>query len=168
MRQLISTLLILLVLTSCRIGYQFNGASVDYSKIKTIQIKDFQNQARLVYPPLSQYFSENLREFYLRNTKLQLVNNGRADLELDGEITGYDLMALAVQEGQFASQTRLIMTVRIRFRNNVNPNEDREETFSAYQNFGSDKMLDDIQPQLIEELTKELVDQIFNATMSNW
>nr|WP_297164061.1 LptE family protein [uncultured Dysgonomonas sp.] len=168
MRKLISCLVILLIVVSCRISYQFNGASIDYSKVKTIQIKDFQNQARLVYPPLSQMFSEHMRDVFLRNTKLQLVNNGRADLEIEGEIIGYDLMALAVQEGQFASQTRLTMTVRMRFRNNVNPQEDKEETFSAYQNFNSNEILDNIQAQLVEELNKEIVDQIFNATMANW
>ena len=168
MRKLISCLVILLIVVSCRISYQFNGASIDYSKVKTIQIKDLQNQARLVYPPLSQMFSERMKDVFIRNTKLQLVNNGPADLEIEGEIIGYDLMALAVQEGQFASQTRLTMTVRMRFRNNVNPQEDKEETFSAYQNFNSNEILDNIQAQLVEELNKEIVDQIFNATMANW
>lgn len=168
MRKLISCLVILLIIVSCRISYQFNGASIDYSKIKTIEIKDFQNQARLVYPPLSQEFSEHMRDVFLRNTKLQLVNNGRADLEIEGEIIGYDLMALAVQDGQYASQTRLTMTVRMRFRNNVNPQEDKEETFSAYQNFNSSEMLDGIQAQLVEEMNREIVDQIFNSTMANW
>lgn len=168
MRKLISCLVILLVIVSCRISYQFNGASIDYTKIKTIQIKDFQNQARLVYPPLSQEFSEHMRDVFLRNTKLQLVNNGRADLEIEGEIIGYDLMALAVQEGQYAAQTRLTMTVRMRFHNNVNPQEDKEETFSAYQNFSSSEMLDNVQAQLVEQMNKEIVDQIFNATMANW
>lgn len=168
MRKLISCLVILLVIVSCRISYQFNGASIDYTKIKTIQIKDFQNQARMVYPSLSQEFSERIRDVFLRNTKLQLVNNGRADLEIEGEIIGYDLMALAVQEGQYASQTRLTMTVRMRFHNNVNPQEDKEETFSAYQNFDSSKMLDNIEAELVEQMNKEIVDQIFNSTMANW
>lgn len=168
MRKLISCLVILLVIVSCRISYQFNGASIDYTKIKTIQIKDFQNQARLVYPPLSQLFSERVRDVFLRNTKLQLVNSGRADLEIEGEIIGYDLMALAVQDGQYASQTRLTMTVRMRFHNNVNPQEDKEETFSAYQNFDSSKMLDNIEAELVEQMNKEIVDQIFNSTMANW
>lgn len=168
MRKLIPCLFILIIAISCRVSYQFNGASIDYSKIKTIEIKDFQNQARLVYPPLSQEFSEHMRDVFLRNTKLQMVTNGRADLEIEGEIIGYDLMALAVQDGQYASQTRLTMTVRMRFRNNVNPLEDKEETFSAYQNFNSSEMLDNIQAQLVDELNREIVDQIFNATMSNW
>ena len=52
--------LIGLIVTACSISYKFNGASIDYTKVKTITIKDFPNQAPLVYPPLSQKFTEAL------------------------------------------------------------------------------------------------------------
>ena len=93
-------------------------------------------------------------------------NNG--DLELAGEITGYQLTPMAVQEDAFASETRLTMTVKIRFHNNKVDGQDKEETFSAYRNFNSSQMLTDVQDQLIEELTKDIIDQIFNSTMANW
>ena len=48
--------LIGLIVTACSISYKFNGASIDYTKVKTITIKDFPNQAPLVYPPLSQKY----------------------------------------------------------------------------------------------------------------
>mgnify|MGYP007091051839 CR=1 FL=1 len=51
-------LLIGVMVTACSISYKFNGASIDYTKVKTISIKDFPNQAPLVYPPLSQEFTE--------------------------------------------------------------------------------------------------------------
>ena len=37
--------LIGLIVTACSISYKFNGASIDYTKVKTITIKDFPNQA---------------------------------------------------------------------------------------------------------------------------
>ena len=54
--------LIGLIVTACSISYKFNGASIDYTKVKTITIKDFPNQAPLVYPPLSQKFTEALKD----------------------------------------------------------------------------------------------------------
>lgn len=167
-RKIVVALSLLFVVISCRVSYQFNGASVDYSKIKTIDIQNFQNQALDVYPLLAQYFNEYIRDFYTRNTKLQVLDNQSSDLELEGEITRYYLMPLSVQNNAYASQTRLTMEVRIRFRNNVNPNEDVEQTFSAYRDFDSDQVLTSVQDQLIEELTKDIVDQIFNATLSKW
>ena len=65
--------LIVLIVTACSISYKFNGVSIDYTKVKTITIKDFPNQPPLVYPPLSQKFTEELKDIYIRQTRLQLV-----------------------------------------------------------------------------------------------
>ena len=92
--------LIGLIVTACSISYKFNGASIDYTKVKTITIKDFPNQAPLVYPPLSQKFTEALKDIYIRQTRLQLVGSN-GDLDLEGEITGYDLTPMAVKEDAY-------------------------------------------------------------------
>lgn len=158
---------IIVLLASCSISYRFNGASVDYNTTKTLYLANFPNQAALIYPPLEQRFNEKLKDVFIRNTQLQLVNQN-GDLEIEGEIVGYDLTPMAVQEDAFASETRLTMTVKMRYRNNKVEGQDKEETFSAYRNFPSDRLLTDVQDQLIEELCKDIIDQIFNATMSNW
>jgi len=168
MKKVIYCLVLVLVVVSCRISYSFTGTSIDYTKIKTMDIRDFQNQASRVYPPLTQRFNEHIKDVFTRNTRLTMVTNQRADLELEGEIVRYDLTPLAVQEDAFAGETRLTMGVRIRFVNNVNPQEDKEETFTAYRDFSSNLLLDDVQDGLIDELNKDIVDQIFNATLSNW
>ena len=156
-----------LLLNSCSLSYKFNGASIDYNLTKTILISDFPNQAPLVYPPLEQRFNEELKDLFTRNTRLQFVRQN-ADIEMEGEIVGYELTPLAVQEDSFASETRLTLTIRMRYRNNKVEGQDKEETISAYRNFPADRMLTDVQDQLITELIKEIVDQIFNSTMSNW
>lgn len=156
-----------LILTACTISYKFNGASIDYTKVKTITIKDFPNQAPLVYPPLSQVFTEALKDIYIRQTRLQLVKSN-GDLELEGEITGYDLTPLAVKEDAYASQTKLTITVRVRYSNRVTPDDDFEQSFSAYREFDSNQMLQNVQDALCKEIVDELIDQIYNATVANW
>lgn len=153
--------------TACTISYKFNGASIDYTRIKTITIKDFPNQAPLVFPPLSQKFTEALKDLYTRQTRLQLVNNN-GDLELEGEITGYDLTPMAIKEDAYASQTKLTITVRVRYSNRITPEKDFEQSFSAYREFEATKMLQDVQDQLSKEIIDELVDQIYNATVADW
>lgn len=159
--------LFLLISASCNISYKFNGASIDYALTKSIHISNFVNQAPLVYPPLEQRFNEALKDMFTRNTRLQLVNQN-GDMEIEGEIVGYELTPLAVQEDAFASETKLTMSVRMRFKNNKAEGQDKEETISANRNFPSSVMLNDVQDQLIKELTDEIVDQIFNSTMANW
>ena len=132
--------LIGLIVTACSISYKFNGASIDYTKVKDI---------------------------YIRQTRLQLVGSN-GDLDLEGEITGYDLTPMAVKEDAYASQTKLTITVRVRYANRVNPDEDFEQSFSAYREFDATQMLQQVQDQLSEEIIDELVDQIYNATVANW
>ncbi len=160
-------ILSILAVTACSISYKFNGASIDYTKVKTITIKDFPNQAPLVYPPLSQKFTEALKDIYVRQTRLELVDNN-GDLDLEGEITGYDLTPMAVKEDAYASQTKLTITVRVRYANRINPDDDFEQSFSAYREFDANQMLQQVQDQLSEEIIEELVDQIYNATVANW
>ncbi len=106
-----------LLFLSCSVSYKFNGASIDYSKVSSISIKDFPNIAPLVYSPLSQMFTEELIDKYTRQTKLQILRDG-GDLDLEGEITGYTFTSEAVKADDYASQTRMTITVRVRYTNN--------------------------------------------------
>ncbi len=155
------------MVSSCRINYSFRTASIDYELTKTLQIGHFINQAPLVYPPLEQRFNESMVDMFTRNTRLQLVQQN-GDMEIEGEIVGYQLTPLAVQEDAFASETRLTMSVRMRFRNNKTDQPDIEETISANRTFSSNTVFDSVQDELIRQLIDEIVDQIFNATMANW
>jgi len=160
-------LLTVLLSTACSISYKFNGASIDYNTTKSISIKDFPNQALLVYPPLSQTFSEELRDIYTRQTRLKVLKSG-GDLQIEGEITGYELTPMAPKSDGYASETKLTMTVKVRFANTHNEKEDFEQTFSAYQTFSSTQMLEDVQDSLLEEIIKEITESIFNKTVANW
>lgn len=167
MNRYILGLISLVILAGCTISYKFNGASIDYTKIKTITIKDFPNQATLVYPPLSQMFSEALIDIFTTQTRLSFVpNNG--DIDLEGEIVGYDLTPQNVQADAYAAVTRLTVKVRVRYTNRNNPDEDFEQTFSAYRDFDSSKSLDSVQDELLREIDKELCELIYNATVGNW
>lgn len=166
MKKLLAILLILL--TSCTISYKFNGASINYNLIKTISVSDFPIRAALVYPPLEEVFTNSLKDAYTRQTRLQMVDmNG--DLQVSGEITGYNLTPQAVGTDAYATMTRLTISVKVTFINTKDPQFDFENrTFSAYQDFSSDRMLTDVQDELIEVITEELVELIFNATVANW
>ncbi len=167
MKQCLITLL-LVILSSCYFpSYKFNGASINYETTKTISVANFPIKAALVYPPLEEIFTNTLKNAYTRQTRLQMVNSG-GDLQLEGEITGYELTPQAVTENAYASQTRLTITVKVRFTNTKDPQYDIDQSFSGYKDFSSDQMLTDVQDELIKQITDELVDQIFNATVANW
>ena len=114
-------------------------------------------------------FENKLQDLITRQTRLSIVDSSNTDLRLEGEITGYALSPQAVTEDAYASQTRLTITVRIRYINNKNPDiEDIDQTFSAYRDFSSDQLLIDVQDELCDQICDELCDLIFNATFGNW
>lgn len=167
-RALLLTLFVAFVsLPGCRISVKMNGSALDYNIYKTISVSEFPIRAALVYPPLQQTFENALLDYISRNTRLQ-TTDGTGDLQLEGEITGYNLTPQAVTENAIASMTRLTISVRVKYIDNKEEGKDVDQTFSAYRDFPSSEMLTDVQDQLCTEISQELVELIFNSTLGNW
>lgn len=167
MKKVILATAILFLLQACTVAYKFNGAAIDYAKVKTFTITEFPIKAALVYAPLSQSFTEGLRDIFNRQTRLRPVKQN-GDLVLEGEITGYNLTPQAVKENAYASETRLTVTVRVKYTNRIDPKQSFDQSFSAYRDFPSTRMLTQVQDELIKEIVDELTDNIYNATVANW
>lgn len=167
-KRLFTILMAVIVFQACSISYKFNGAALDYDIYKTISISQFPIRAALVYPPLQQTFENQITDMITRQTRLRVVDSNNTDLRLEGEITGYSLSPQAVNEDAYASQTRLTITVRVKYIDNKNDGQDIDQTFSAYRDFSSNELLTDVQDELCTQISKELADLIFNATIGNW
>ena len=171
MPRLLSILLLCLLVPLCQNcipSYKFNGSALNYDIYKTIYISEFPIRAALVYPPLQQTFENKLQDGIIRQTRLQTVSTPNSDLEMTGEITGYSLSPQAVGTDAYATQTRLTISVRVKYTDRCNEANNIDQTFSAYRDFPATEMLTDVQDQLCEEISAELVDLIFNATLGNW
>lgn len=83
------------LLLSCSISYKFNGASIDYSKTKTIQIADFPIRSSYVWGPMASIFNNKLKDLYANHTRLIQVRRD-GDLKVEGEITRYEQRNKAV------------------------------------------------------------------------
>ncbi len=159
--------LTVILLTACSISYKFNGASIDYTKTKTIQIADFPIRSSYVWGPMASIFNNKLKDLYADNTRLiQVKRNG--DLKIEGEITQYNQRNKAVTSEGSSAQTELSMTVNVRFTNNVNHKEDFEKQFSATATYENTQTLSAVQEDLVTQMVKTITDQIFNATVANW
>ena len=167
-KRLFTLISLIVIMQACSISYKFNGAALDYTIYKTISISQFPIRAALVYPPLQQTFENQLTEMIERQTRLRVMDSGNTDLRIEGEITGYSLSPQAVNENAYASQTRLTITVRVKYIDNKNDGHESDQTFSAYRDFSRNEMLTDVQDELCTQISKELADLIFNATIGNW
>ena len=155
------------LLASCTVSYKFNGASINYDIIKTISIENFPNRALYQWGPMESMFNNALSDIYVNQTRLQQVNRS-GDLQLSGEITAYDQVNKSISSDGYSSMMQLKMTVKAKFQNTKNPAEDFERQFSASREFDSTQQLNDVQDELVNQMIKEIVEQIFNATVANW
>lgn len=168
MNKIFNTILILItafLLNGCGF-YSFTGASIA-PDIKSISIQQFANLAPLVQPTLSQVFTLALRDKFASQTNLSLVQSN-GDLNIEGEITGYSNQPIAIQGNQQAALNRLSITVKVRFTNKKDIKQDFESSFTRYRDYSSQSNLSEVESGLIDEIDKDLVDDIFNKSVVNW
>ncbi len=162
---LLLLLAIIIVLPGCGI-YSFTGASIP-PQAKTVSVQYFPNKAALVEPVLSEIFTNTLRDQFTSQTNLTMVENN-GDLALEGEITDYKISPVAIQGDQTAAMNRLTITVNVRFTNKYEPDKDFETKFTQFIDYASTEDFNSIKAQLIEQITKDLSDNIFNKAVVNW
>ena len=151
---------------SCGI-YSFTGTSIQPDQ-KTVTINYFEYKALKVNPSLSNQITEALKDKFTKLTKLEQVDID-GDLEIVGEVTGYDVKATAITANEQASQNRLTVNVKITFINRKYPEDNFEnKSFSAYADFDAMQTLDAVESTLCEEIVEKLCEDMFNATVANW
>ena len=160
-------LLLAILVSACTISYSFNGASIDYTTTKTIQIDNFPIRSAYVWAPMQSIFQNRITEIYANQTKLkQVKKNG--DLQLAGEIVAFDQFNKGISSSGYSSQVQLKMTVNVRFVNNKKHTDDFERQFSAPAEYDASQQLNAVQEELVTQMVKDITDQIFNATVANW
>jgi hypothetical protein len=155
------------LLSSCSISYKFNGANINYQTTHSISVSDFPNNAPMVNPMLSNMLSEGVRDLYQRQTRLQVLRKG-GDLELEGEIVGYDITQGAISTDSYASESKLTVRVSVHFTNNIHPEESFDKTYTAYQTFDASRLLTDVQDELCAIIVTEIAENIYNDTVAKW
>jgi hypothetical protein len=112
-------------------------------------------------------FNGELKDKFVNHTKLQLVKRN-GDLKIEGQITQYQQRNKSVSAEGTSALIELTMTVNVMFTNNVNHEEDFERQFTSSKTYDSKLSLSSVQDDLVTQMTKDIVDQIFNATVANW
>jgi hypothetical protein len=164
MRAAIS-LFIILVLNACSGGYSFTGGSV--GEAKTIAVSYFANKAPLVNPNLSIQLTEAVKDIFVQQTPLEL-KEGIADMVVEGSIVTYDVKPIAAQGNETTSQSRFTIGISVTFTNNVEPDKSFNSRFSRYRDYSSDNLFADVEDQLVEEINRELAEDIMNRAIANW
>ena len=165
MKKVLIILAAVLCLSACGI-YSFSGTSIQ-PDVNSITINLFEYRAMRVNPSLSNDLTEAIRNQFRRMTRLEQVEMD-GDMELSGEITGYDIAAAAVTADEVAARNKLTVTVKVTFTDKKHPEEDFDKSFSSYAEYDSSSTLDAVESSLCAEIIEKLVEDIFNAAVAQW
>lgn len=163
---LLPIIFLFILVSSCKVNYSFSGATPMIG-VKTVSIQYFRNNASLAPPTISQSFTEALKNIFISQSHLAVVTSN-ADLNFEGEITGYATTPVAIQSNDQAALNRLTIMVHVKF---VNPKDDKQNfdtSFSRYADYSSTQSLTAVQNSLIDQINQQLVQDIFNKAMINW
>ena len=165
-RLLVYITLALTTLSGCRVSYSFTG--IDIGEAKTFTVDFFPNYtAQLAPPTYSQQFTESLRDILLQQTNLQMTDRG-GDLYFTGEIKNYRTSPIGIGSNDQSTSNRLTVSVKVNFKNAVNPDQNFERTFSKYVDYDAGQNLSTIEDQLTAELNDQLTQSILQAALGNW
>lgn len=156
----------MVIMAGCKVGFSLSGASI-HQDAETFSVAYFNTTSPLVSPMLSPNFTEALQAKFADQTRLREVRED-GDFAFEGEIVGYNSTSTAVTAEEFATRNRLTVTVKVKFTNRLEPEFDFNKNFSAYEEYDSSEMLVSAEPRLIPAIVEKLVDDIFNAAVSNW
>jgi hypothetical protein len=152
-------------LPGCTIKYSLTGASTE--GLKTVSIQSFQNRASLVQPGLNRIITDALIDKCKAQTNLGIVT-GLGDASFEGEITDYNTKPLTVGADAQAATNRFTITVRVKFTNSVNTENNFEQNFSRYEDYNSSLDLSAVEASLTEKIVELLIEDIFNKAFVNW
>lgn len=165
MKPFLLLLSVIILLTSCRI-YSFTGASIP-PEAKTVSVQYFANKAATIQPNLSQILTEKLKDAFVEQTNLTLTED-EGDLSFSGFISKYQIKPIAIQSNETAGKNRLTITANVTFKSIIDAKTNFEQTFSRYRDYNGSENISEIEETLIEEISKELVEDIFNKAVVNW
>lgn len=163
-----------LLLSGCSVKYSFTGTNINYELVKTFSVENFFNDSGGGPANMEQRFTETLKEYYQRNTQLELVRNN-GDLQFSGSIVRYSLSPQAVVSSgdpnlpDRAGQMRLTISIEVDYLNLSNEEENKKQTFTFFKDYDPRTVtLLDVENQLVEDIFETIIQDIFTATVANW
>ena len=162
----IISLLLAIVVYSCG-SVSFNMSGANFGAEKTCQVTYFENRAEKVNPRLAAQMTDALKDKIQSNSPLKLVNSN-ADVMFEGEITGYSVQSGQITAQNVAAEDRLTVTVKVKYTNSLDSENNYEKSFSRFQVFAGGTDLSSVENKLVDDILLELMEDIYNEAFAQW
>ena len=146
--------------------YSLSGISID-PNAQSYYVEQFDLLADDAPPTLPQSFTEALRDRIRTQTPLK-ANEDEPDIKFSGSVVGWEVTSEAPQPGETTAFNRLTITVAVEYEDAIDNSRNWRKRFPFFSNFSSTENLLDVQDVLIDEITEQLIEDVFNAAFTNW
>ena len=162
---------VVVALSSCKVSYGLSEkVSSIPDSIRTVRILQLENRAPYVNPQLTPNLTQSLRNKIVNQTKLTLTNSENAQWVIAGEIRDYSVSTTGVTSAngqQQSSINRLTVAVHITITK-VGTEKPAEYDVSRSFDFSARQSLQTAEATLLDEMVRNLTDEIFNRLFSDW
>lgn len=165
MRNFFLLLFLALSASACKVNYSFSGAEIGTAQ--TVSVSYFNNIAPINNPGLSQVFTEKLKDKFVRETPLKLVDD-EGDMMLSGRIIDYNVAPVAIQQNVTAAQNRLTITIQVKFVNKTDEKYNFEKNFTNFEDFDAVLSFTSVESDLVNLICDKIVQNVFNDAVINW
>jgi len=149
----------------CKV-YSFTGANIP-ADIKTFSVELFQNLANNGPAALPQSITDQMKFKFQTEANLRSVS-GESDIQFKGTVTAFTYTNEAAVAGASSGLNKLTITIQVECINNRNEKENFTETFSRYAQFPAAQDIPSVETQLIGEINRLLVDDVFQRAFVKW
>ena len=157
--------------SSCKISYGLSEkVSSIPDSIKTLKIIPFEPKSAYSNPQLSPNLTQSLRNKIVNQTKLTLTNSDEAQWLITGEIRDYSVSTTGVTSAngqQQSSINRLTVGIHVVINKRAE-NKIVEYDVSRSFDFSAKQSLQTAEAALLDEMVRNLTDEIFNKLFSDW
>jgi hypothetical protein len=159
-------LLLAVLFAACKPHVSLSGATIP-AEAKTVSVGFFTNNTTLGPPSLSQRFTESLKDMVARQTSLALIKQN-GDLQFEGYISDYNVTPVAIQSNDQAALNRMTIAVKVIYFNKFDKTKNFDQTFTRFADFNSADNLASVEANLVQEINRQLTEDIFNLAFNNW
>jgi hypothetical protein len=163
---LLYSFIVIALFSGCKPRISLNGASVPV-EAKTISVGFFTNNTTLGAPSLSQRFTEKFRDVVSQQTNLALLKQN-GDLQFEGFIADYNVAPVAIQSTDQAGGNRMTISVQVKYTNKFEATKNFEQMFTRFKDFAGNQSVSAVEPDLVQEIYRQLTEDIFNKAFNNW
>lgn len=156
----------LFLINGCKVKYSLSGATIPV-EAKTVSVGFFTNNTSLGAPSLSQRFTEKLKDMVSSQTNLALITQN-GDLQFEGFIADYNVAPVAIQSTDQAGFNRLTISVNVKYINKFDATKNFEQPFTRFADYKSSENISSKEPELVQEIFRQLTEDVFNRAFNNW